>query len=117
MDAEEFRRFGKQMVDYVADYLENIRDRKPFPDVSPGYLKELIPDKAPDEAEQWPDVMKDIERVIMPGVRWMEFFLHSTVYITILRVMTNFDFLIVSPNIRVNRVLLYHFIKVTLLSF
>lgn len=68
MDAEEFRRFGKQMVDYVADYLENIRDRKPFPDVSPGYLKELIPDKAPDEAEQWPDVMKDIERVIMPGV-------------------------------------------------
>lgn len=69
MDAEEFRRFGKQMVDYVADYLENIRDRKPFPDVSPGYLKELIPDKAPDEAEQWPDVMKDIERVIMPGVR------------------------------------------------
>lgn len=73
MDAEEFRRFGKQMVDYVADYLENIRDRKPFPDVSPGYLKELIPDKAPDEAEQWPDVMKDIERVIMPGVRWREF--------------------------------------------
>lgn len=80
MDAEEFRRFGKQMVDYVADYLENIRDRKPFPDVSPGYLKELIPDKAPDEAEQWPDVMKDIERVIMPGVRWREFFLVQCIY-------------------------------------
>ena len=26
--AEEFREFGKAMVDYVADYLENIRDRK-----------------------------------------------------------------------------------------
>lgn len=70
MNVEEFRQFGKQMVDYVADYLENIRDRRPSPDVSPGYLKELIPDKAPDEAEQWQDVMKDIERVIMPGVRY-----------------------------------------------
>jgi hypothetical protein len=27
MDATEFRNFGKAAVDYIADYLENLRDR------------------------------------------------------------------------------------------
>ena len=27
MDATEFRKFGKAAVDYIADYLENVRDR------------------------------------------------------------------------------------------
>lgn len=27
MDAEEFRKFGYAAVDFVADYLENIRER------------------------------------------------------------------------------------------
>ena len=36
MDAAEFRKRGKEMVDYVADYLENIRDRRPLADVQPG---------------------------------------------------------------------------------
>jgi histidine decarboxylase len=38
---------GKEMVDYIADYLENIRDRRVFPDVKPGYLRELLPHHAP----------------------------------------------------------------------
>lgn len=67
-DVQEFREFGKAMIDYVADYLETIRDRPVVPQVSPGYLKELIPKEAPDTPEHWKDVMKDVERVIMPGV-------------------------------------------------
>ena len=27
---------GKEMVDYITDYLENIRNRKVFPSVTPG---------------------------------------------------------------------------------
>ena len=68
MDAEEFRKRGKEMVDYVADYLENIRDRRPLSNVKPGYLRQLIPDEAPQDPEPWEDVFRDIERVIMPGV-------------------------------------------------
>ena len=40
---------GKEMVDYIADYLENIRDRRVFPDVKPGYLRDLVPDTAPEQ--------------------------------------------------------------------
>ncbi|VDI07929.1 aromatic-L-amino-acid decarboxylase, partial [Mytilus galloprovincialis] len=68
MDPEEFRKRGKQMIDYVADYLENIRDRRPYPEVEPGYIKELLPDHAPNKPDKWDDVFSDIERVIMPGV-------------------------------------------------
>ena len=68
MDAEAFRKHGKEMVDYIADYLENIRDRRPLPSVKPGYLRKLIPGQAPEDPENWEDVFGDIERVIMPGV-------------------------------------------------
>lgn len=70
MDATEFRRRAKEMVDYVADYLENIERRRPLAAVQPGYLKDLIPSEAPVDPEPWEDVFKDVERVIMPGVSY-----------------------------------------------
>jgi len=69
MNTATFRRAGKKMVDFVADYLENIRDRRAYPAVNPGYLRKLIPDHAPEVGEDWDEVFKDVERVIMPGVR------------------------------------------------
>ncbi|NXL47589.1 DDC decarboxylase, partial [Podilymbus podiceps] len=68
MDAAEFRKRGKEMVDYIADYLEKIDKRQVFPDVEPGYLRPLIPDCAPQDPESFEDVFKDIEKIIMPGV-------------------------------------------------
>ena len=32
------------MVNYIADYLENIRECRVFPAVAPGYTRHLIPD-------------------------------------------------------------------------
>uniref|UniRef100_A0A8C7XF51 Aromatic-L-amino-acid decarboxylase n=1 Tax=Oryzias sinensis TaxID=183150 RepID=A0A8C7XF51_9TELE len=68
MDAAEFRRRGKEMVDHVADYLEKIEERPVYPDVEPGYLRSLIPTEAPVEPDSYEDIMKDVERVIMPGI-------------------------------------------------
>ena len=51
--AEEFREFGKAMIDYVADYLENIRERPVLPNVRPGYLQQLVPTEAPEDPETW----------------------------------------------------------------
>ena len=59
---------GKEMVDYIADYLETIRERRVFPDVKPGYMRELVNDTAPTDGEDWDCIFKDVERVIMPGV-------------------------------------------------
>ncbi|XP_019614071.1 PREDICTED: aromatic-L-amino-acid decarboxylase-like [Branchiostoma belcheri] len=68
MDHAEFRRQGKEMVDFIADFMEGIHDRPVFPNVKPGYLREMIPDCAPQDPESWEAVQADIERVIMPGV-------------------------------------------------
>nr|ALG64483.1 dopa decarboxylase [Meretrix meretrix] len=78
MDAREFRKFGREMVDYIADYLENIRERPVVHRVKPGYLKTLIPDEAPQKPEDFSEVMKDIERVIMPGItHWHSPYFHG----------------------------------------
>jgi len=69
---------GKEMVDYIADYLENVRERRVFPDVRPGYMRPLVPPEAPMDGEAWPDIFADVERVIMPGVtHWQSPYMHA----------------------------------------
>uniref|UniRef100_A0A182Y0J7 Histidine decarboxylase n=1 Tax=Anopheles stephensi TaxID=30069 RepID=A0A182Y0J7_ANOST len=66
------------MVDYIADYLQNIRERRVLPDVQPGYMRSLIPESAPLEGERWENIFADIERVIMPGVtHWQSPHMHA----------------------------------------
>ena len=57
------------MVDFIADYLENIRDRRVFPNVRPGYMKKLTADHPPEDGESWDAIFQDVEGVIMPGVK------------------------------------------------
>ncbi|XP_064542419.1 histidine decarboxylase isoform X2 [Drosophila montana] len=66
------------MVDYIADYLENIRERRVFPDVSPGYMRQLLPESAPVEGEPWPKIFGDVEHIIMSGVtHWQSPHMHG----------------------------------------
>lgn len=77
MDAEEFRKRGKEMVDYIADYLINIRTRRVLPNVKPGYMRPMIAEEAPAQGEPWEKIFNDIERVIMPGVCIYYFLRHK----------------------------------------
>lgn len=66
------------MVDYIADYLENIRSRRVYPAVSPGYLRNVLPASAPVNGEPWEDIFSDIEKCIMPGVtHWQSPHMHA----------------------------------------
>ncbi|XP_030652504.1 aromatic-L-amino-acid decarboxylase isoform X7 [Nomascus leucogenys] len=67
MNTSEFRRRGKEMVDYVANYMEGIEGRQVYPDVEPGYLRPLIPAAAPEEPDTFEDIINDVEKIIMPG--------------------------------------------------
>lgn len=68
MDSTEWRLRGKEMVDFIADYLDTIGSRRVTPKVEPGYLKRLLPDSAPFKSESWDQIMDDFESTIMPGV-------------------------------------------------
>lgn len=39
-----------------------------LPAVEPGYLLPLLPSECPQDPEPWQDVMKDLQKHIMPGV-------------------------------------------------
>ncbi len=66
------------MVDYIADYLESVRERRVFPDVRPGYMRSLVPTEAPADGESWADIIGDVERVVMPGVtHWQSPYMHA----------------------------------------
>ncbi|KAH8334137.1 hypothetical protein KR059_006958 [Drosophila kikkawai] len=78
MDAKEFREFGKAAIDFVADYLENIRDNEVLPSVEPGYLLDLLPNQMPEQGESWKAVLSDIDRVIKPGItHWQSPQMHA----------------------------------------
>jgi hypothetical protein len=68
MDTEEFRVRGKEMVDYICDYMDGLSSRRVTPNVEPGYLRELIPSQAPQHPENWDTIMTDVDTKIMPGV-------------------------------------------------
>ena len=65
---EDFRRHAKELVDFVTDYSEGLRDEPVLPGVQPGYLVDALPVAAPEKAESFEDVMKDVVKHVMPGV-------------------------------------------------
>jgi hypothetical protein len=69
MDGLEFRKRGREMVDYMVDYLDNIDARRVTPNIEPGYLQDLIPEDPPENPENWETIMDDVEKKIMVGVR------------------------------------------------
>ncbi|XP_017768244.1 PREDICTED: aromatic-L-amino-acid decarboxylase-like [Nicrophorus vespilloides] len=68
MDVEEFRERGKEMVDYICQYMQEMGERRVTPAVEPGYLRKLLPAEAPVKGEPWEDIMSDVDGKIMPGV-------------------------------------------------
>lgn len=68
MDIDEFRVRGKEMVDYICEFMNTINGRRVTPDVGPGYLRPMLPGEAPHEPESWDEIMRDVESKIMPGV-------------------------------------------------
>ncbi|RZF32474.1 hypothetical protein LSTR_LSTR011328 [Laodelphax striatellus] len=67
MDTTEFRLRGKEMVDYMCEYMDTLAARRVTPHVEPGYLRPLLPAEAPQDAETWDNIMADVESKIMPG--------------------------------------------------
>ncbi len=48
MSAADFRRFGHEIIDWIADYLENIETLPVLSEVEPNWLKEQLPKSAPE---------------------------------------------------------------------
>ncbi len=68
MPDEDFRRYGYRMVDWIADYFERIEQLPVLSQIEPDWLKNNLPASAPETGEDFGDVLKDVERLILPAV-------------------------------------------------
>ncbi|PUZ65239.1 hypothetical protein GQ55_3G207500 [Panicum hallii var. hallii] len=72
LDADEFRRQGRLVVDFIADYYTRIDEHPVRPAVAPGFLARQLPDTAPARPEPGDDALaaalRDVRDLILPGV-------------------------------------------------
>ncbi|CAN1294651.1 Tyrosine decarboxylase [Linum perenne] len=68
LNPEEFRRQGHMMVDFIADYYQNIEQHPVLSQVKPGYLRQLLPQSAPYTPEPMEKIISDIQKHIIPGI-------------------------------------------------
>jgi aromatic-L-amino-acid/L-tryptophan decarboxylase len=69
MNVEEFRRFGHELIDWIADYRTRVQAGE-FPVMSkeaPGALRAQLPASAPEEGEPFEAVVQDLTRLILPA--------------------------------------------------
>jgi aromatic-L-amino-acid decarboxylase len=68
MSPEEFRKYGRAVVDWIADYYENIESQPVLSRVEPGELRALLPDRAPRDSEAFENLLSDVTDLILPGI-------------------------------------------------
>ncbi len=66
--AEDFRRAGYEVVDWIANYFENTRRYPVLPRVKPGALADALPRCAPEKGEPFDAILRDFERLVLPAV-------------------------------------------------
>ncbi|MEK7675469.1 MAG: pyridoxal-dependent decarboxylase [Verrucomicrobiota bacterium] len=68
MTPEEFRRYGRAVVDWIADYQENIERWPVLSQVQPGQIRRSLPAEPPKHGESFDAILKDVETLILPGI-------------------------------------------------
>ena len=59
---------GKAMVDWIADYYARLESFPVLLQAKPGQIRAALPKNPPEQGEPFEEMMKDVERVILPGV-------------------------------------------------
>ena len=68
MDSSEFRKQAHELVDWMADYFENVRDYAVKSQVKPGKIIQQLPEGPPSEGEPFERIFEDFKKVVMPGM-------------------------------------------------
>ena len=68
MDAQEFRRLGYQLVDWIADYREGLERLPVMSQAKPGEIRAAFPDHPPLHGGRMDAALAALERDVMPGI-------------------------------------------------
>ena len=67
MSPEEFRLYGHQAIDWIAEYLAHPERYPVLAAVKPGQLTDALPARGPERGEPMSAILADFERLIVPA--------------------------------------------------
>ena len=71
LEPEVFRTPAHQLVDWMADYLDQVGTYPVQPNLEPGTIRGMLPASPPERPEAFEAIIADFKRVILPGmVHW-----------------------------------------------
>src|SRR5215813_3562566 len=65
---DDFREAGREAVDWIVRYLENMSDLPVLAQTRPGQLFDSLPASAPDHGEPFAAIMRDFDNLVMPAI-------------------------------------------------
>ncbi|HEX2997848.1 MAG TPA: aminotransferase class V-fold PLP-dependent enzyme [Anaerolineales bacterium] len=68
MNTEEFRKYGHQLIDWIADYRERIEELPVRARVEPGEVRSQFPATPPVQPESFDGIFADLDKIILPGL-------------------------------------------------
>jgi aromatic-L-amino-acid decarboxylase len=68
MSPEEFRRYGRAVVDWIADYYERVENLPVLSRVQPGQIRASLPPEPPLRGKPFEKILQDMDRLILPGI-------------------------------------------------
>ncbi|MCA1817650.1 MAG: amino acid decarboxylase [Acidobacteria bacterium] len=68
MSAEDFRRYGREIVDWIANYFASIEQRPVLARTQPGDLVAKLPAAPPERGEPMGAILSDVDALIAPAL-------------------------------------------------
>jgi aromatic-L-amino-acid decarboxylase len=68
MTPDEFRRRGREAIDWIADYMERVEGLPVASRVEPGAIRAKLPPEPPAEGEPFERLLADMDEIVLPGV-------------------------------------------------
>ncbi len=68
MNPEEFRQFGHQLIDWIADYRAHVADLPVRSQAAPGSIRAQLPASPPTKPETFDAIFSDLDTIIVPGL-------------------------------------------------
>ena len=68
MTPEEFRRHGRAVVDWIADYWGRVEGLPVLSRARPGEVRAALPAAPPADGEPFESLLRDVDRILLPGI-------------------------------------------------
>ena len=71
-DPASFQEWGVDVLRWITDYRARCQELPVISTVAPNYLRDALPSAAPEEGEDWRNIMADLDSLIVPGLTHWE---------------------------------------------